>query len=98
VSTLPPVDPERNRELIAERLDWPKTALTECIDVENEHPGWIVYWSNGGLPSVRRGFHAFRGGHNPFGRPTAYGATAAELRDAIVVAAAEAATRGPWYP
>ena len=54
---LPPVDPERNRELLAERLGWPDGAVDACRQVEAGHPGWHVWWSqnpwrrDGGVPA-----------------------------------------------
>jgi len=45
VTPLPPVDPERNRELLAGRLGWPDGALDACRHVETGHPGWHVWWS-----------------------------------------------------
>jgi hypothetical protein len=50
VSGLPPVDPERNRELIAERMGWPAEALEVCRRLEKDFPRWMVFWTSGGLP------------------------------------------------
>jgi hypothetical protein len=46
--TLPPIDPERNREVIAERLGWPPGAVQACRDLEAHHPGWRVHYDTGG--------------------------------------------------
>ncbi|AGL19478.1 hypothetical protein [Actinoplanes sp. N902-109] len=43
-------DPERNRELVAQRLGWPDGALNNCRALEAEFPDWSVFWTNGGLP------------------------------------------------
>jgi len=50
VSPLPPVDPERNRELMAERMGWPTEALEVCRRLEKAFPRWMVFWASGGLP------------------------------------------------
>jgi hypothetical protein len=56
---LPPVDPELNRRLIAQRLRWPNGALEEVIGLERDHPEWKIWWTGGGLPvGSPAGFHA----------------------------------------
>lgn len=73
-------DPGRNRRVLAERLGYPDGALAACIDIENEHPSWIVYWTRGGAKPA--GFYAFRSG--PWSSTThLYGATPDALREAI---------------
>jgi predicted DNA-binding transcriptional regulator AlpA len=41
----PPSTAERNRELIAERVGWPTGAIDVCRRIENDFPGWAVWWS-----------------------------------------------------
>lgn len=90
-SPLPPADPAKNRRLIAERLGWPDTALATCIEIENEFPGWMVYWTQGGLPRDRDpGFRAFIQVHG-WRRTDVAGATAEELRERL----ADAVTKLP---
>lgn len=36
---------ERNRELLAQRLNWPPGALDHCREIEREFPGWYAWWS-----------------------------------------------------
>lgn len=47
--SLPPVDPELNRELIAERSGWPDGVIDVCRRLEADYPAWILFWTNGGL-------------------------------------------------
>ncbi|MFB4314362.1 hypothetical protein [Actinomadura sp. 21ATH] len=49
--SLPPVAPERNREILAERLGWPDGALEACRELEQRHPGWSLWYDIGGLPA-----------------------------------------------
>lgn len=51
MGALPEVDPERNREALAERLGWPTGAVEECRAVEAEESGYHVWYVTGGLPS-----------------------------------------------
>lgn len=44
---------ERNRELLAQRLNWPPGALDACRAIEREFPGWYAWWS-----STRGGYGA----------------------------------------
>lgn len=39
-------DPERNREILAERGSWPPGALDACRDLERRHPGWHAWWTD----------------------------------------------------
>jgi hypothetical protein len=50
VAPLPPIDVERNRELIAERLGWPEGAVEVCREVEARWPDWRVHYDNGRVP------------------------------------------------
>lgn len=50
MNPLPPVDPELNREVMAERMGWPAEALEVCRRLENDFPRWMVFWAIGGLP------------------------------------------------
>lgn len=82
MSPLPPVDRARNRQLIAERLDWPDGALDACIAIENDHPQWAVYWVSGTTVSEpRRGYRAVAQVRWRIAR--AFGETPEELREAI---------------
>lgn len=64
---------ERNREILAERLRWPKGALAACRRIEATYPGieagWFSKWH---VPGFEReeGYYAWRAG-TPAGR-TAY--------------------------
>jgi len=87
--SLPPVDPEKNRALIAERLGWPDGALEACRKLEAEFPAWMVFWTKGGLPrDPNPGYRAVT--WNARRRGYAYGKTAEELgaalRDTLTVA------------
>ncbi|MEV4708993.1 hypothetical protein [Actinoplanes sp. NPDC049316] len=75
----------RNRQLIAERAGWPDDALPGCLELEAEFPGWVVYWSRGGLPHAPEpGFRAFTTvGWRKF---DAYGETAQALRERLAAA------------
>ena len=93
---LPPVDLERNRELLAARLGWPDGALGACRQVEAQHPGWHVWWTR----------HPWRrDGHAP--SLPAYGAARVEPHcgdqnvyavtpDALAPLIAEAARQDYW--
>lgn len=45
VTRLDSADPERNRELLAQRMGWPLGALDECREFEREFTGWYAWWS-----------------------------------------------------
>jgi hypothetical protein len=47
---LPPIDEERNRELIAERLGWPEGAVEACRELEGRWPDWRVDYDTGRVP------------------------------------------------
>lgn len=79
----------RNRRLLAERLGWPEGALDECLQLEEELPGFEVAWFGEWKvadPAFCRaeGFYAWFAGDEPLhlGRKRRewYGATAAELK------------------
>lgn len=59
----PRIDPEHNREILAERSCWPPGALDNCRDLERRHPGWHAWWTD----------HPWRRDGNVPDRP-AYGA------------------------
>lgn len=93
---MPPVDRERNREVIAERLGWPYGALAACRELEACHPGWSVVFNTGGLPSqpepayvayLAEPWHGYR--------PRLAAPTAAEL-DALIAAEDEVRPRQRW--
>jgi hypothetical protein len=90
---LPPEVVRRNRELLAERDDWPADALAECLKIEDECPGFHASWFPEWKPAnpdfqCEAGFYAWITGNQPgqmwsdgwHGRQEWYGATAAELR------------------
>lgn len=80
LGVLPEVDPERNREVLAERLGWPIGAVEECRAVEAEEPSWNVWWVPGGLPSQPEpGFTAHRGDDACSEQQDLFAATAGEL-------------------
>lgn len=86
MSELPDFDPERNRDLIAERMEWPDGAVDACRQLEREFPAWTVYWVSGKLPSSpRKGYQAiFDDHHHRFSR--AFGETPEELRENLAAA------------
>jgi hypothetical protein len=45
VTELDRVIQERNRELLAQRLNWPPGAVNDCRGIEREFPGWYAWWS-----------------------------------------------------
>lgn len=79
-----PIGPElreRNRELLAERLHWPKGALEVTRRLEAVNPGTSVWWGTGRVNSPRPGFYALRGdGHHA---RTFYGASAFDLQNVL---------------
>lgn len=84
--SLPPVDPELNRQLIAERLGWPTGALEACLALEAAYPRWIVHWTSGGTPACPdAGYRALVQTRRD-GRYVAFSVTAEGLRDALAVA------------
>lgn len=88
MSALPPVDPARNVELIAQRLGWPDGAVQACAALEAEFPRWMVFWSKGGLPVSPE--PAYRAVLQLFGHHSALRApTAEELRTQIAAVDAE---------
>lgn len=95
MSPLPPVDPELNRQLIAERLGWPDGALAECTALEGDYPRWLVFWTKGGLPwTPDAGYRAILNWHRHRGE--LYAPTAAELRDVLEAADAEVPGPDDW--
>lgn len=96
MSALPPVDPDRNRRLLAERLHWPEGALAQCQALEADFPDWIVFWTSGGLPrNPDPGYRASLMRHNE--TCELYAVTIDELRE-MVRAAQREAPHGPWWP
>lgn len=90
MTALPEPNPMRNREQLAERLEWPADGLAACIAIEKDFPRWIVYWVKGDLPgSPRRGYTARRGQVEVFGE------TPDQLRAELAEADAELKSP-PW--
>jgi hypothetical protein len=84
--SLPPVDPELNRQLIAERIGWPAGAIEACTALEADYPRWLVFWTRGDPPArPGPGFRAI-GRTRAAGRVEAFAETAEGLRDALRVA------------
>jgi hypothetical protein len=80
--SLPPPDPKLNARLIAERLQWPDGALEACEALEEEFPGWMVFWTWGRLPAdPHPGYRAVT--ENARRRGYAYGVTPEELGAAL---------------
>jgi hypothetical protein len=56
---------ERNREILAERLHWPKGALKACRRIEATYPGieagWFSEWTVPGFER-KEGYYAWRAG------------------------------------
>lgn len=79
-----PIGPElreRNREVLAERLNWPEGALEVTRRIEAMNPGTSVWWGIGRLSDPKPGFYARRGdGHHA---RTYYGETAIDLQNAL---------------
>ena len=73
----------RNRELIAERLNWPPEALGIVRWVEGNFPGYRAWWGTGRVDQPpQEGYYAVwddKDNHNE----TLYGAQADELVSAI---------------
>jgi hypothetical protein len=86
MSALPPVDPELNRRVIAERLDWPAGAADACEAIERDYPRWSAFWVAGDLPpwSARRGYRAVAQRH--WVDVHAFGETPEKLRAEIAEA------------
>lgn len=88
MTALPPVDPVKNRELIAERMGWPAGALVDCIAIEREFPEWMVWWVRGGLPwTPHVGYRASLRMHAH--EAELYASTADELRAQVAAVDAE---------
>jgi hypothetical protein len=73
----------RNRLLIADRLSWPAGTVVACEEIEQEHPGWSVWWRG---ENTIRGFEApagFYAGREDWwhGERPVYGATGTELAE-----------------
>ncbi|MBT2541975.1 hypothetical protein J7E99_14990 [Streptomyces sp. ISL-44] len=83
MGALPKVDPELNRELIAQRLGWPEGAVEESRAVEAEEPGWQVWYVIGGLPSEPEPGFTARQAEGPYSNERLFAASAAELLRAI---------------
>jgi hypothetical protein len=73
----------RNLRLLAQSGNWPEGAVQACEQIEAEHPGWSVFYSNGGWMTWKEaGYYARRRRHRRL-QPYTYGATPDELRFAI---------------
>jgi hypothetical protein len=81
MSTLPPPDPERNRQLVAERLGWPPEALKACRDLEAQFPRWMVFWTNGATTGTEPGYRASLQQHGH--KAELYASTTEDLLDQI---------------
>lgn len=96
MSALPPVDPERNRRLIAERLGWPDGALEAVVQLEQAHPEWNIWWTRGGLPlGAPAGYRASLRRHGHHCEP--HGATLDDLRVQLVAVEQEVGPK-PTFP
>jgi hypothetical protein len=74
----------RNRRILAERLGWPAGALEECERIERERPGWSPWWQPANAWAGKAaGYYARRPGESGPRFPEPYGATPAELVEAM---------------
>jgi hypothetical protein len=86
---LAPVGPEmerRNRRLIAERLHWPTGTAEQCEQIEDQAPGWSLWWTDrSGWEWDRPGFYASRVQWHRYddGPRWVYGATPDDVLKAI---------------
>lgn len=85
------IDPERGREILAERLGWPQNAPTVCGHIEKRFPGYYAWWTP--LPYPDPGFRpawgAARINRRPLSNPNLYARSPAELAELIEAANAE---------
>lgn len=70
-----------NMRIIAQRLRWPDGALAACERIEDEHPGWSVWWQHA-TPRKSEGWYAIHANSYHL-EPAMYGATPDALRDAV---------------
>jgi hypothetical protein len=68
---------ERNRALLAERLNWPDGALRACWETERQFPGWCAWWSR------TSGYGASPATGPAIGHRTHYAPTAEALRTKV---------------
>lgn len=95
VSELPPVDPLRNRAVLASRLGWPDEALALCIISECEFPEWDFFWGRGGLPAdPDPGYRAKLRRHSH--RVHLFGETIEVLRAKVAAVQQELPPRPDW--
>lgn len=91
-------DPERNREILAERGHWPPGALDHCRDLERRHPGWHAWWS--GKPWRRDGKvpdgPAYGAARNTGMMDSLYAVTPDELSEMIREAEEDHRCARPW--
>lgn len=96
---LPKIDPERNREILAERGHWPDGALASCRQLESRCPGWHCWWSerpwrrDGDVPDGPA-FGASRTGAGLM--DSLYAVTPGELAEKIRAAEEEHRALHPW--
>ncbi len=89
---------ERNRRILAERLDWPDGAVEVCERLEVAHPGWCVSWFHEWKVPANsywhreEGFYAWLAEHEPLTklatdkvgrRPELYGADAQAIAEQL---------------
>jgi hypothetical protein len=91
----------RNRELIAERLDWPPGALGIVRWVEGNFPGYRVWWGHGRVDRPADGYYAICHDNSEEHHATVYGTQADDLiagieRDITLRDARYAAEKQVW--
>lgn len=60
---------EQNRELIAQRQNWPPGALEAVRGLEGRYPGWSAWYTTGGLPADPQPGYRARQKGDGFNRP-----------------------------
>ncbi|WP_433067553.1 hypothetical protein [Dactylosporangium sp. CS-033363] len=82
----------KNRQILSDRLDWPRGMLAICERVERDFPDWSIVWSDAWYWSgsrTRVGFYAeFRKTIFGVTVPKVFGATEKALRGALAKQAA----------
>jgi hypothetical protein len=74
----------KNKKIIAKRTHWPDGALTACLRLEDEHPGWSVDWFH---ENTCKGFErpaGFRALHGGRHKVELFAATAEEMEPLMV--------------